>query len=124
MSSPLDAPLTIRRTSLHHLHPIREAHRGPNLSHCLIWRGAGERLDLVDDPGRQCRSALVAGHGRETMDYPARNEEGLSYLEHLIRLAFDLEHQGCEQASGLDAGRRRKLLIPCARCLSEMVVVR
>src|SRR5277367_4726567 len=84
MSSPLDAPLTIRRTSLHHLHPIREAHRGPNLSHCLIWRGAGERLALVDDPGRQCRSALVAGHGRETMDYPARNEEGL----------FDLEHQG------------------------------
>src|ERR1700691_605686 len=78
MSSPLDAPLTIRRTSLHHLHPIREAHRGPNLSHCLIWRGAGERLALVDDPGRQCRSALVAGHGRETMDYPARNEEGLS----------------------------------------------
>jgi hypothetical protein len=31
---------------------------------------------------------------------------------------------GCEQASGLDAGRRRKLLILCARRLTKMVNVR
>src|SRR5258707_700655 len=64
----------------------------------------GERLTLVDDPGRHTRAAVAARRRYEAVHRAARIEEAVAGLEQPIGLAPGLEYQGAfEDIAGLVA---------------------